>query len=461
MISRATILIVDDEPVIRESLKLVFVGRYETIEAVNGEEALRLYAERPTTLVLLDQLMPGMDGLETLKRLKEMDPAAQVVMVTALHTVDTAVEAMKAGAADYVTKPFEVDRLRRIVERLTERVALGDENRFLKNELARAAGEPIGTASLVGDSGAMQALRERIAQVAEAGATALLTGETGTGKELVARAIYRTSPRAGRHFVPVNCAAVPESLLESELFGHEKGSFTSAHERRIGMFEYADGGVLFLDEVSSMSPAMQAKLLRVLETGEVTRVGSTRTFRVDVQVVAATNTDLKQLVAEKRFRDDLYFRLRVVELRLPALRDRIEDLSLLLRHFVQRLCLDRKRGPHGFTREAISVLASYAWPGNVRELRNLVDMISVTCKKDVVAIEDLPMDFFVQPAEASEENAEGGLRKAISIFERRYIQKALEKAGGNRTRAAETLGIHRNILLRRIDELSIAIPPED
>lgn len=455
-VKRGTLLVIDDDLGVRESLKLIFGTKFDIVEATNGEEGLTRYSERPYTVVLLDLLMPGLDGIETLRKIREVDADAQVIMITALHAVDTAVAAMKAGAADYVTKPFEVERLRTMVGRLAEKAALRAENRFLKAEIARTAGGAVGLEALIGSSEAMRTLRQRIEQVAQAEAGALISGETGTGKELVARAIHRCGPRVGKHFVPINCAAVPESLFESELFGHEKGAFTSAEKQRVGFFEHADGGVLFLDEVSSTPPALQPKLLRALETGEFFRVGSSRPIRVNTQVLAASNADLRIMINDHRFREDLYFRLRVVEIRVPALRDRIEDLPELVKHFLDRTRASRGQGPHGFTQEALDVLAHYRWPGNVRELRNFIEMLAVVTKHDVIGAEDLPIEYFVVPTDGDPGSIEQGLRNALSVFERRYIMKALERADGNRTRAAEALGIHRNVLLRRMEELKIS-----
>src|SRR5712691_1992680 len=349
---RPVILVVDDDSGVRESFRLILEDRYDLLEAVDGKQALDRLRTSPVDLVLLDIRLPEMDGIEVLERMKSVDDGVEVILVTAVKTVRTAVDAMKLGAFDYLTKPFDEDELLTIIRRALE-VA------FLRSELARQHDFD----ELVGQHPEMQKLYRLISQVARTTTTVVITGESGTGKELIARAIHRQGPRRDKPFVAVNPAALSDTLIESELFGHEKGAFTGAYQRKLGRFELAQGGTLFLDEISSLKPELQAKLLRVLQEREIERVGGTRSIRIDARIIVATNTDLKQAVAQGTFREDLYYRLNVMPITVPPLRERREDIPLLVPHFIRRYNQAFNKRVEGLAPEALSVLGEYSWPG--------------------------------------------------------------------------------------------------
>jgi DNA-binding NtrC family response regulator len=462
--SKPIVLIVDDEAGVRESVRMVLKDTYEPVLVETGDAAVAWLAENRASLLFLDILMPGMDGLEALEKIRERDPTLPVVMLTATKTVKTAVTAMKLGAFDYLTKPFDVDELRVIAQRATENASLQQEVRHLREEV----GKRYNFDNIIGESPAIKDVFKTVAAVAPLKTTVLISGESGTGKELVAKAIHFNSPRSGKPMVTLNCAAIPENLLESELFGHERGSFTDAHERKIGQFELADGGTIFLDEIGEMSPALQAKLLRVLEQGEIMRVGGSRPISVDVRVVAATNRNLQEAIAQNRFRADLYYRLNVVSLGLPALRERTEDIPRLIRHFV-----DMKVKALGLTQRELSPdtverLLAYRWPGNVRELENVVERLLVLGPSDgPIGPEYLPQEVIegLTPVASHVRDqvlsGHKSLSDAVDEFERDLIGEALTRTHYNQTRAASVLGTTRRILKYRMDKLGIGDGEED
>jgi DNA-binding NtrC family response regulator len=453
------ILIVDDETGVRESLRMVLKDAYDSVAVASGADALEALASGPFDVVLLDIVMPGMDGLELLEEVRSRYPRVPVIMLTATKTVKTAVGAMKLGAFDYVTKPFDVDELRVILDKATENAALQREVEELRHEVGRR----YQVENIIGRSPKMQEVFRTVLTVAPLKTTILITGESGTGKELIAKAIHYGSPRARKPLVTLNCAAIPETLLESELFGHEKGSFTDAHQKKLGQFELAHGGTLFLDEIGEMGPATQAKLLRVLEHGEFLRVGGQRAVNVDVRIIAATNRDLTAAIKDQSFRADLYYRLNVVSVHLPALRERRDDLVLLIRHFVASKCRDMTIAEKTVRPEAVDALLRYPWPGNVRELENLIERVLVLSEGPTITLEDLPDQ--LKRTEASPGNLRDqvlagrkSLGDAVDEFEREIISEALQQMEFNQTRAAEMLGTTRRILKYRMDKLGIDAP---
>jgi len=456
--SKPTVLIVDDEAGVRESVRMVLKDTFDPVVIESGEQCLKWLGANRAGLVFLDILMPGMDGLEVLEKIRENDGEVPVIMLTATKTVKTAVTAMKLGAFDYITKPFDVDELRLLADRATENASLRREVKTLRDAVERR----FGFDSIIGTAEPMQKIFRTIQAVAPLKTTVLITGESGTGKELIAKAIHFHSPRQNRSMVTLNCAAIPENLLESELFGHERGSFTDAVEKKIGQFELAHQGTIFLDEIGEMSPALQAKLLRVLEQGEVMRVGGDRPIPVDVRVVAATNRNLHDAIANGRFRSDLYYRLNVVSLELPPLRARRDDIPLLISHFIDVKVKDLGLPGRTFAPDTIERLVGYPWPGNVRELENVIERILVLTPPDtVIRPEHLPGDLLDGPAvtvHVREQVLSGHktLAEAVDEFERDIISEALGRTHYNQTRAAHVLGTTRRILKYRMDKLGIA-----
>lgn len=436
------ILVVDDEPSMRESLSMLLKEKYRVATAPDGKSALTTIEKEPFDLVLLDMRLPEVDGLTVLRQIKEIDQTIDVIMITAVKTVANAVEAMRRGAYDYITKPFDIEALESLVGKVMEKRALERENKFLKSS-AKPSEE------LIGQCPAMKEVMQTVRDIAESDITVLLTGESGTGKEVVARQIHLQSPRRNHLFVPINCAAIPETLIESELFGHEKGSFTGAFERHLGKFELADRGTLFLDEIGSLPLAMQGKLLRVLQEKKVERVGGQSEIPVDVRIVAATNIPLDELIQKGRFREDLYYRLNVVPIKLPPLRERSNDLKLLLEHFLKNANTKFRKTCKGFSAEALPLLQNYDWPGNVRELENLIERLVVLTKEEWIGREHLPPEFTKGSFSTLTNVAEDlPLKDALARFELGFIEQALKKAGGSKNKAAKMLGIHRNTLLQ-------------
>jgi DNA-binding NtrC family response regulator len=441
---RPVILVVDDDAGVRDAFRLILEDAYEVVDVADGPRALDVIRSSQVDLVLLDIRMPEMDGIEVLERLKAIDEGVEVILVTAVKTVRTAVAAMKLGAFDYVTKPIDdEDELLALVRRALEKRALEREVVFLRSEVARRH-EPD---EIVGRHPEMQRLYRLIGQVARTTTTVLITGESGTGKELIARAIHRQGPRVDKPFVAVTPSAFSESLVESELFGHEKGAFTGAYQRKLGRFELAHGGTLFLDEISTLKHDAQVKLLRALQEREIERVGGTRSIKIDVRIVAATNVDLKRLVATGAFREDLYYRFNVVPIAVPPLRDRLEDVPLLVDHFVRRYTHEFNKRFQGLTPEALAVLSAYQWPGNVRELQAVIERSMVLADGPVIGVDDLPLDLTVVPHRGRGRREEMlPLNVASDAFERQIVMRTLASVDGNQSEAARILGIHRNSL---------------
>jgi DNA-binding NtrC family response regulator len=446
---RPVIFIVDDEKNTREGLKKALESAgYRILLAADGEETLRIMKSERVDLLLTDLRMPGMDGLELLRKVIGIQPGVITILLTAYGTVETAVQAMKEGAYDYITKPINIDRLEIIVQRALSTRVLEMENIELRKKLD----ERYRIENILGRSKAIEEIRKTVKQVAPTKATVLIEGESGTGKELIALAIHGLSDRKDHPFVAVHCAALAEGLLESELFGHEKGAFTGAVKKRIGRFEMADTGTLFLDEISEMGAETQVKLLRVLQEQEFERVGGSETINIDVRLVAATNTELEALIGEGKFREDLYYRLNVVRLHVPPLRERSEDIPLLVKAFIAEFNVANKKSVEGLTAEAMDILLSYSWPGNVRELRNCIEGVVVLSRRRMIHPEDLPIKIRQGDKKTYSEKEDDATLKGL---ERKTIEAALLKAGGNKTEAAKILGISRRTLHRKIKNYNL------
>ncbi|MBI2211128.1 MAG: sigma-54-dependent Fis family transcriptional regulator [Deltaproteobacteria bacterium] len=443
------ILVVDDEPTQRE-LVCGFLRKQglEATPAESGEQGLEIFRQQPFDLVLTDQKMPKLSGLDLLKSVRAINPETSVIVMTAYGKIESAVAAIKEGATDYLTKPLNLDELLHKIEQVRERHRLYFENRELREALqSRHRIEGV-----LGESGQMLEVTSLVRRVAPSEATVLIRGESGTGKELIAKAIHYASPRAGAPLIRVNCAALPETLLESELFGHEKGAFTGAAARRKGRFELADRGSLFLDEIGDLPLPLQAKLLRVLQEREFERVGSSLPIRVDVRILAATHRDLEGLLKTGQFREDLYYRLNVVTILLPPLRERRQDLPLLMDHFLKLFAEKNHKTIRGFTQDARQALLRYDYPGNVRELENIIERAVVLTRDEVIGREDLPLSI----PEAEEEKGEGiTLTAATEGTERRMIREALARSGGVQTRAAESLGISERALRYKLKKYGL------
>lgn len=442
---KATVLVVDDDPSMRESYKILLENRYHLLLASNGDEALDLVKRENVDMVLLDVLMPDMDGIEVLRRIKELSDI-EVVMVTAVKTVRTAIQSVKLGAYDYISKPFDVDDLMATIGKALEKRSLTREIVYLRSELHHSSFE-----NIVGNSVQMRQIFTVISEVAGNQSTVLITGDSGTGKELIARAIHQNGPLKDRPFVAVDCATLPENLVESELFGHEKGSFTDATAQKTGRFEMASGGTLFLDEIGNLPMDIQCKILRVIEEREFQRVGGTRTIKIDTRIISATNIDLKKAVKEGKFRQDLYYRLNVIPISLPPLRERPDDIPLLIEHFIKVYNKKFVKNVQGIAKEALDLLVHYPWPGNVRELRNVVERLVALSKEEVISHKRLPLDILLSESERPEDYYDKiSLREAREEFEKQFIMKILEKVNWNQSKAAQLLGIHRNALLYKI-----------
>lgn len=449
MKEKPRILVVDDEESIRMMLRAVLEEEgYEIIEAADGPEAVKAVEQNRLDLILLDIRMTTMDGIETLTEIRKISPFVPVLMMTAYATVKTAVEALKAGAFEYLAKPLDIEELKILVQKALEYYRLREENLTLKERL----GSRFDFSRIIGEGRKMKELFDFLAQVAPSEATVLILGESGTGKELVANAIHHNSPRTQQPFVKVACAALPETLLESELFGHEKGAFTGAIARREGRFQAAHRGTIFLDEVGEMSPAIQTKLLRVLQEREFEPVGSSRTVKVDVRVIAATNKDLGKEIKEGRFRDDLFYRLNVIPIHLPPVRERKEDIPALANHFLSLYREKNKKEIKEISPKALDLLIRHDWPGNIRELENCLERAVIVARGELIAPADLPPA--IQNLPAGKEDAEIPFPAGISLqeAEKALILKTLEDAGGNRSRAAEILGINRRTLQMKLKE---------
>jgi len=445
MSAKPVVLIVDDEKNTREGLARALRRSYDVLVAESGAAALNFLSEKPVDVMLSDLRMPGMDGMTLMQRALANSPQLICILLTAYGNIETAVDAMRHGATDFLTKPMNLEQLEMVLQRVLRSRSAETENRQLHEQLD----SKFGMENIIGSSPEMQKIFDTVRQVAASRATVLIQGESGTGKELIAKAIHRLSPRKNGAFVPVHCAALSSTLLESELFGHEKGSFTGAAERRKGRFELADGGSLFLDEIGEVDASVQVKILRALEERRFERVGGQESIDVDTRLIAATNRDLKKMVAEGTFREDLYYRLYVVVIHLPALRERKSDIPLLLKIFLDVFNRENNRLIEGFSPDAIDLLMAYPWPGNVRELRNVVEQMVVLSRSQRIGVRDLP-------AHIREAGAPGGSIPAagstLGDMEKQAILQALKEAAGNRTRAAERLGISRRTLHRKIAE---------
>ena len=443
----ATLLVADDDPGLRESLERTLTREgYHVVLASDGRAALERVQAGGVDLIVTDLKMPGLTGLELLRAAKAIMPDVDVILLTAFGTVEEAVKAMKDGAYDFLTKPFRREQLIKLIDKALERRDLIEQNRALKKQLEdlRAKGQ------MIGASPSWRRMLTLVEQTADSSATILIQGESGTGKELVARTIHERSARRNGPFIAVNCAALPETLLESELFGYEKGAFTGAAGRKEGRFELAHGGTLFLDEVGDLSLVTQPKILRVLQEGEFERLGGTRTLQVDVRIVAATNQDVAEMVKEKRFREDLYYRLNVITIRVPPLRERPEDIRVLAQHYLRVYAAKNGRKLEGFTGEAIDRLEAYAWPGNVRELENLIERSVLLARKDRIDAEDLPeevMGVKRPPRDAILEL----IGTPLADIERRLLDETLRITGGNKTQAAKLLGIDVRTVARKLE----------
>jgi DNA-binding NtrC family response regulator len=452
-VSDLDILIVEDEAFQREMLRDFLIKEgHRVSEAENGEKAVQLLGDGFFDLVLLDFRMPGMNGLEVLREAKRINPEIEAVIMTAYGSIETAVGAMKAGARDYLTKPIDFDELSILIDRVAEHRTLVRENQILRQELMSKG---VASDAIRYQSRNMAELVNLAGRVAPSQATVLIRGETGTGKELFARLVHHLSPRAERPLIVVNCAAIPETLLESELFGHEKGAFTGAVQRRIGRFEQADGGSLFLDEIGELALPVQVKLLRFLQEREFERVGGERTLKADVRIISATHQDLEARVREGSFREDLLYRINVVTMTIPPLRERREDISVLIDCFVKRFSGENRKKIEGVSREARDLLIRYDYPGNVRELENIIERAVVISRGPVLSREDLPFPEVPCEAESDPEPQEGSLREALETLERRMVRDALETAGFNQTHAAKLLGLNERMLRYKLKKYGL------
>jgi two-component system nitrogen regulation response regulator NtrX len=447
--TKATVLVVDDEEGILETLSGILEDeRYEVLTASSGENALSKVREYQPELVLLDVWMPnGIDGLETLKNIKEINQDTEVIMISGHANIDTAVQATKLGAHDFLEKPLSLERVLILIKRALEKHKLERENKELKSALS-------GRQEIIGESPQLKELKDDILKAAVSQSRVFVFGESGTGKELVARALHEASDRRNRNFVEVNCAAIPHELIESEIFGHEKGSFTGAVERKRGKFEIADGGTLFLDEIGDMALTTQAKVLRVIETQEFERVGGNKKIKVDVRVISATNKDLQEAIKQGEFREDLYFRLNVIPLHIVPLRERKSDIPLLIDHFLKGVALQYGQKPKKIGKDTMKVLMNYEWPGNVRELRNLIERLVIMNPSDVIDIKYIPplresrVDYYSFKT----------MKEARDQFEKDFIVKKLQENNWNISKTAEDLEIERSNLHRKIKALGIEIP---
>ncbi|MBI4847023.1 MAG: sigma-54-dependent Fis family transcriptional regulator [Nitrospirae bacterium] len=447
-INKATILIVDDEESILETLSGILEDEgHEVVTASSGEKALALFSENTPDVILMDVWMPGMDGIETLKRIKEKNKDICVIMISGHSTVDTAVHAIKLGAYDFLEKPLSLEKVTILVSRALERQNLEKENIALKTSISRQW-------AIIGEDPKIIELKDKIQKAAVSQGRVIIFGESGTGKELVARALHEASDRKNKNFVEVNCAAIPQELIESELFGHEKGSFTGAFEAKKGKFELADEGTLFLDEIGDMSLATQAKLLRVIETQEFQRVGGSKNIKVDVRIIAATNKDLEEEIKKANFREDLYFRLNVIPLTVPSLRERKDDIPLLVEHFLDNLARQYGQKTKKISKASLESLISYDWPGNVRELKNTIERFVIMNPTDVIDVKDIPSFKGTRSDYASFRT----LREAREQFEKDFIIKKLQENNYNVSKTAEELEIERSNLHRKMKALGIETP---
>ena len=453
---QARILVVDDDEAIRDALKVILEDDYDVVCVDSGYKAIETIKNQVFDLIFLDIIMPEMDGIETLKRIKAHDKNLDIIMISAVDRAQEATDSIRYGAYDYITKPFDHEIILNRLDKVLQKRNLVKEVSFHRSKEA----SEFWHSKIISKSKNMAAVFDRVAKVAKTSSNVLVTGESGTGKELIARAVHDESSREDKPFVAINCAAIPAELMEAELFGHEKGAFTGAHKHTMGKFEYAHLGTIFLDEVSCLKPEFQAKLLRFIQEREFTRVGSHRTVKVDVRIIAATNTSLDEMVKENRFRDDLYFRLNVVPILLPPLRNRKGDVPLLADFFLDKLNRQMNKSVKGFTPDAITVLETYPWPGNIRELENLIErMVVLGSGNEFIDEKDLPFDLLLhgETIKGADKGAREnrGLIQARQSFEHLYILRALKNCRWNQTRTANLLGIHRNTLIQKMKALNL------
>jgi DNA-binding NtrC family response regulator len=448
---RKTVLVVDDDEGMRETLTAILRQDYRVLRVASGEAALQIMQKEDVDLVLLDVQLPGIGGLEVLKILKENYPNVEVIVISAIKEFDAAIEAMRHGAYHYISKEFDAEGLRTLVTKASERQDLGRSIIRLNAEVAEQNDREF----IVGPSRATRAVLENAHKAAQTPVTVLILGESGTGKELLARMIHRESGPPGAPFVAVNLAAIPKELVESTLFGHEKGAFTGAVRQQLGKFELAAGGTLFLDEIGDLQFDLQAKLLRAVQEGEIERLGGNQLIRTNFRLICATNTDLAKAVREGRFREDLYYRIHVVNLKMPALRDRIEDVPDLARFFLKRYSLKFRKNVRGIADSTLQILCDYWWPGNIRELENLIERLVALSDKEWITDEDLPYEFHVAKLETDSPSNENLLQRALVTFERNFLIRALEKGQWNVTATARTLGLPLSTLKFRMQKLEI------
>jgi DNA-binding NtrC family response regulator len=448
---RKTLLVVDDDEGMRDTLTAVLRRDYRVLRAATGEAALQIMEKEDIDLMLLDVRLPGINGFEVLKIVKENYPYVEVIIISAMKELDAAIEAMRHGAYHYISKDFEFDGVRTLVANASERQDLSRSVLRLSAEVAEQNDREF----VVGPSRTTREIVELVQKVAHLPATVLVLGESGTGKELLARMVHRNSGLREAPFVAVNLAAIPKELVESTLFGHEKGSFTGAIRQQLGKFELAAGGTLFLDEIGDLQYELQAKLLRAIQEGEIERVGGTHPIKTDFRLIAATNVDLEKAVKDGQFREDLFYRLNVIPIRMPALRDRIDDLPDLARFFLRRYSVKFRKDIHGIADSTLQILGNYWWPGNIRELENLIERLVAVSDKDWITDEDLPYEFHVAQLDAQGPVNENLLDRAVSTFERNFIIRALEKGSWNVTATARTLGIPLSTLKFKMDRLEI------
>ncbi len=445
-----TVLIVDDDEGMRDTLTAILKSDYRVLRAGTGEAALAMLNREEADLMLLDVRLPGISGFEVLKIAKENYSLTEVIMISAINEVETAVQAIKDGAYHYITKDFDYDAVRSLIRRALERQDLNRQVLMLNDQVAETEREFV-----VGPSKAVREIVDLVQKVARLSATILILGESGTGKELLARLIHRESGRPGTPFITVNLAAIPRELVESALFGHERGAFTGAHRQQLGKFELAAGGTLFLDEIGDLRQDLQAKLLRSIQEGEIERVGGNKPIKTEFRLIAATNVDLDKAVKEGRFREDLYYRINVIPIRLPPLRDRLEDLPDLAAFFLRRYGAKFHKQIRGITDTALKILRSYWWPGNIRELENLIERLVAVTDKEWITEDDLPFEYHFAQLDLSVEARPGLLQEACDTFERNFILKALEKSGWNITATSRYLDVPLSTLKHKIERLEI------
>ena len=448
---RKTLLIVDDDEGMRDTLTAMLRRDYRVLRAATGEFALQIMEKEDVDLMLLDVRLPGISGFEVLKIARENYPYIEVIVISVIRELDAAIEAMRYGAYHYISKDFDLEGVKRLVANASERQDLNRHVLRLSAEVAEQNDREF----VVGTSRTTRDIVDLVHKVARLSATVLILGESGTGKELLARLIHRESGQPNAPFVAVNLAAIPKELVESTLFGHEKGAFTGAIRQQLGKFELASGGTLFLDEVGDLRYELQAKLLRAIQEGEIERVGGTHPIKTDLRLIAATNVDLEKAVKEGKFREDLYYRLNVIPIRMPPLRERIEDLPELAQFFLRRYNLKFRKNIQGIADSTLQILSSYWWPGNIRELENLIERLVAVADKDWITDEDLPYELHVAQLDAQGPSSENMLERAVSTFERNFIVRALEKSSWNVTATARALGIPLSTLKFKMDRLEI------